>query len=826
MANLSNKEKEQLQNAVERITDYCVDGMSPNNAIIKTAKEMKLTPDRLPVLVNAYNAGATAEHWNSYDSVREKTASFPIADLDVIHKTLYPQTVKKASRKPIQSHDEDFTLSPDLMFGENLLDCYKGHLPVLQKSASYSTREKLKTNIETHDAMRAAEKQSSEDVAAAMMDAEACLTKLAKVVNYHGMPDFDSLKKTAEMVYGRDGLNVMAYLEETYPQRKGMSKKAVALQGNHPFYALMTEAIRLTKKVAAAQKKEQEVQTKCASMRSQMDERWRSVVHGDPIHRLLLTPAGVNKAAADEKKKITKQALREEYDIPHRTTLLDHLTHPEWDGATEREYGILNALDDVQHDANLRNIQTETIFTDLINTDDFLSKQDPEAVLEAYNDILEVSPNLRGKKMLLRQALRQYMASESLDLSSIQQLQQMDKTEQDKIDSKRKAKADSSAQFADRQQKQRQEEAKLEQRERAMKQDLEQKVLDRAHQLELEKRRIASSESEGEKNRKATESLERSRMRHAQGMEHIRDVNAQNLEQLRNRLATALENQLLTRQQQHDKDMEKRKHRNAIALENLQFTHGTQRDAGSHRNRIAEIHEEYNSKSGLENQLEDKREKWEAEQKGIQRKHEADMAKAEAERKEKEKELEFQRQKEEWYMEHVPEFMEHFGSLQSTIAQHRDQIFRSGDTPENRQLWEQTKKQYSTAVGPYSISFSQRPNYSEYRSPTGQRLKLDANGEPVMKHNATLGLATYVDENDNMIYMDKDKKIPATPFDITFKTIDVPNVTLNPDFVPFANLNTAGNPTGSYSMPKTFDVGGAGPNGRVVPLTPANKVRH
>ena len=248
MSNLSNKEKEQLQNAVERITDYCVDGMSPNNAIIKTAKEMRLTPDRLPVLVNAYNAGATAERWNSYDSVREKTASFPIADLDVIHKTLYPQTVKKASKRSIEAHDEDFSLSPDLMFGENLLDCYKGHLPVLQKSASYSTREKLKTNVETHDAMRAAEKQSSEDVAMAMMDAEACLTKLAKVVNYHGMPDFNSLKKTAGIVYGQDGLNIMTYIEETYPKSVRFTKTATALQKNHPFYSLMSYFIFLVSK--------------------------------------------------------------------------------------------------------------------------------------------------------------------------------------------------------------------------------------------------------------------------------------------------------------------------------------------------------------------------------------------------------------------------------------------------------------------------------------------------------------------------------------------------------------------------------------------------
>lgn len=558
MSSLSNKEKEQLQNAVERITDYCVDGMSPNNAIIKTAKEMRLTPDRLPVLVNAYNAGATAEHWNSYDSVREKTASFPIADLDVIRKTLYPQTVKKASKNRIESRDEDFSLSPDLMFGENLLDCYKGHLPVLQKSASYSTREKLKTNIETHDAMRAAEKQSSEDVAMAMMDAEACLTKLAKVVNYHGMPDFASLKKTTEMVYGQDGLNVMTYLEETYPQRKGMSKKAVALQGNHPFYTLMTEAIALTKKVAAAQKKEQEVKTKCAAMKSEMDERWRSVIHGDPIHRLLLTPAGINKAAAEnEKKNLTKQALREEYDIPHHTTLLDQLNHPEWNGATEREYGILNALADPNHDAKLRNIQTETMFTDLINTDEFLSKQDPEAVLEAYNDLLEVAPNLRGKKMLMRQALREYLASESLDMSTIAQLQKMDATEQSKYDAKRKERIDSVQRFAESEQKQRQEDAKLEQKERQLRQEVEQKELDRKHQLELEKRRIDSSEAESARNRRSNEGIERLKLTQS-AREGARERQARHAEGV------------LERQSRHDEGVLDRRFRRDMASADAQ----------------------------------------------------------------------------------------------------------------------------------------------------------------------------------------------------------------------------------------------------------------
>ena len=79
----------------------------------------------------------------------------------------------------------------------------------------------------------------------------------------------------------------------------------------------------------------------------------------------------------------------------------------------------MRSMDDPEHEAKLRDIAVSANLTDLINTDEYLSDKDPEEVIDAYNELMEIAPEIHNKKPLLRAALRQYMESGGIDVQSL-----------------------------------------------------------------------------------------------------------------------------------------------------------------------------------------------------------------------------------------------------------------------------------------------------------------------------------------------------------------------------------------------------------------------
>lgn len=464
MPSINTQEREQLSAAVEKISDYCAEGCSPNTAIIKTAKEMNLTPDRLPILVNAYNAGATADHWAQHDSVRSKTASFPIANLAKIRSELYPDQVKKAAarQRPMRA-DNAFSLSAGALFQKDPLDCYRGQVP-MQKTASAPSADQLSnTNRDLRLQLRFTQEQT--DAAMELANAELYdrMDKLAGILRRPEMPSFGDMCKTAAAVYGKKGGEVMQYIAETYPTVKvaKYSPGTELLPATHDFFKQFEEVLNSLDTCGKLKNTQVIVRSKCAAVEQEMDEAWKSEIHGSEMHRALLTPIQVKKAALE----MRKEALREELDATRPFSRLETMLHPEWQGATEREYGILNTLNDPLHEARMRKIMNESLFIDIMNSDEFLKEQDPEEVLEAYNDLLEVAPHLRGKKILVRQALKEYLASGTLDLPTAGQLTKMDAEEAAKQDRRSQAQADQAARYADQRQRKEQSEKELAQRE-------------------------------------------------------------------------------------------------------------------------------------------------------------------------------------------------------------------------------------------------------------------------------------------------------------------------------------------------------------------------
>lgn len=445
MSNLTDREKQELSEAIDKITDLCSDGLSPNDAIIKTAQDMRLGADRLPILVSAYNIGATADQWHSGESIREKTASFQIADIDAIKRKLYPTAVKTASyRQKMDSYvDNSFSFSPDTLF-DDPLECYRTQpLLSVKKAARLPKEDKVYPGI--REAAYRLEKHANENATRTMVRLENAMSKLASVVSDKRSQEYNVFKTAAKMALGKRGVSIMQSLEEMYPSVKKAKYRPSQdpIHRTSPFFNLLNEVSSAIDSSVKANVEQQRALQKVASAREQVESHWRRAIHGTELQQLFLDPIMVQALDERDRKAMRKKA--DSLDDDRNLSRLESLNNPSWVGVTNREYGILSALNDAKHRSRIRNIVTESMLTDLINTDPTLKTYDPEAVLDAYDDILEVAPHMVGKKMLLREALREYLSSESLDMATLGQLTQMEDRWNTAQESKRKNLADSGA---------------------------------------------------------------------------------------------------------------------------------------------------------------------------------------------------------------------------------------------------------------------------------------------------------------------------------------------------------------------------------------------
>ena len=152
---------------------------------------------------------------------------------------------------------------------------------------------------------------------------------------------------------------------------------------------------------------------------------------------------------------------------------LEQLNHPGWVGLDRFERELMYGLADPAHEAKLRNIRVQTILTDLMNTDPYLKDKDPEEVIDAMNDIMEINPDLHKNKPMLRLALRQYLESGGMDIPTLGVLSEFGKEERERKSREKGQRESAAQQFASQQESARQADEKLRSEEMRANNELE-----------------------------------------------------------------------------------------------------------------------------------------------------------------------------------------------------------------------------------------------------------------------------------------------------------------------------------------------------------------
>lgn len=250
MQALSKQAEAKLISAIERAATFANEGISPNDAIIKSAAEAEVPAGHINLMVHAYNTGRTTKQREAGEDTLQKAADFQLADAAVVLKALYPETVKTSaeiSQNAIVS--AEYAVSPVGMLQRRQAE--------MRKAAAAKVALPEKTYVPPpRDAHAAAMRAHSEKVAAqraadekrrlafiAYNEAAADMAKLAEYFRRPGNMPFQDALREVGLRFGAGGMAVLNKVAEVYPHFTKQASAKANYFGADDVYGLVTKVV-------------------------------------------------------------------------------------------------------------------------------------------------------------------------------------------------------------------------------------------------------------------------------------------------------------------------------------------------------------------------------------------------------------------------------------------------------------------------------------------------------------------------------------------------------------------------------------------------------
>lgn len=482
---LSKQAEAKLISAIERAAEYANSGISPNDAIIKSASEANVPAGHVNLMVHAYNTGRTTKQREAGENPLEKAADFQLADAAVVLKSLYPESVK-TSAEIVRSQvvSGEYAVSPSGMIARRQ--------DFMRKAAAAAAALPEKTYTPPpRDEHAAAMRAQSEKVAAqrvreerrreatvAYQYAAAALDKLAEYFRHPGNMSFGDALREVPLRVGDEGVTVLNKVAAVYPH---FTKQAETMQnhfGDDPVYGLVDDVLNAVYRYNELKPVEAEKTAEKKNSVAAPEIVTGSVLDAMAEKPLTLkqayTPEGAGRwswddASAGSSPALDKMFPKPQEPAPANTWLRDFGsqwsdTAPKKDpksqsvlsaigGAMGKQFGGVpemlakdmvkdpadirkkqyDKLTAPDHETALKNIKAQATLHDLLLNDDVISGHDPADVANAFNEIANVAPGVVDSPAVLQALLRKRLEAGQLADFDVKQLLEMDKikTERD-----------------------------------------------------------------------------------------------------------------------------------------------------------------------------------------------------------------------------------------------------------------------------------------------------------------------------------------------------------------------------------------------------------
>jgi hypothetical protein len=405
MQSLSKSDEQSLLDGVKKAADLVDNqGLSPNAALQKVAEEFQYSPGFLKAACNAFNNGRQLAQWNANDSVLDKLAGFPLANYDEVHHEMWGDTQEKVAS--VARFGPKFETYAD----EARRELLHMDLSRFEKSASYAP-EVHPLAADYQGAMRVKlaynrmewERRQAEESRRLKVASEDQLNfRVHLLGNYFQKFSYDRLplaqiEHGAATYYGEPGKALMGYIATRFPQEKRAADHQPSWEGFHQAADRSSEPYTLI----SACIQQAQVHNQMTDWSTEAEEKL-AAAEGD--YQSFIQP---RSAELNGSQFILTPSLIADGSGEKKASVLSGLAGGAGLGIGRNFEKIIGGnpaadmeaqiqeLESPEHLNELRKIRAQTVLTQLMSDPEGpLSSYDPEEVLTAYNEMIQLSPRL------------------------------------------------------------------------------------------------------------------------------------------------------------------------------------------------------------------------------------------------------------------------------------------------------------------------------------------------------------------------------------------------------------------------------------------------
>ena len=457
MQSLSKEAEQKLITAIEKAAARVNDGMSPNDAIIKSASAANVPAGHINLMVHAYNTGRTTKQREQGENTIEKSADFQLADAQTVMDALYPKAVKTSAeiiRQQVVS--SEYAVSPAGMLARRRAEQEKAAAATFalpEKTWTPPPRDERFEVERAYSQKRAAQLATEEtrrQATAAYGKAASAMDELAEFFRRPGNMSFTDAVQQVGLRFGDAGVSVLNKVAEVYPQFKKQAATRLDHFGDNPVYGLVQSVLASVETYVAANEKVAAAAP--AISKKEAPEFITGSIMYNPAEEPLELAAPVKAATwagalATAGKVMHTGSQVANKSVKNVAAARDAALGPV--AAVGKQMGmagggmmdalglkkdtdkmrkdIFKGLTDPDHEMALKKIRAHSTLHDLMMNDSVVSGYDPHEVALAYNEVAEAAPNVVQSPVVLRAMLRKRLETGTMADFDVKQLLEMDK---------------------------------------------------------------------------------------------------------------------------------------------------------------------------------------------------------------------------------------------------------------------------------------------------------------------------------------------------------------------------------------------------------------
>jgi len=419
MQALSKSDEQQLLDGVKQAVDLVDNmGMTPNAAMRQVAEQLHYSPGFLKAACNAFNTGRQLAQWDANDSVLDKLASFPLADYAAVHDAMWGTSQEKVAQ--ISYSTPRFLTYEDQVRQELLAT----NLATFTKAASADTEvsplvaeeqaqnrvKRAYAAVDYHkrlvESARSEQRDANDKLKQGFLEVERYFRKSA----YDRLP-FAQVEHAVVEYYGQHGKSLMNGMAELFPQEKRAADQpagwvgfAAPMDRTKAPYPMVADVLQKVQQLKQANAKLADATTKLAAAQGEYDALLRNALPEapqsyEPLNNLLIPD--------NTKQANFTSGMAGGLGLGFAENLAESVKADN----PKRVEDQIKSLESPEHINELRKIRAQTVLTQLMSDpENPLSGYDPEEVLSAYNQMVQLSPRLADQPAAIGPMLSKRLA--------------------------------------------------------------------------------------------------------------------------------------------------------------------------------------------------------------------------------------------------------------------------------------------------------------------------------------------------------------------------------------------------------------------------------